>query len=320
MALLGANGAGKTTTLKVLSGLLRPQAGIIMFDGEPIDGCSPTKVVRRGIIQVPEGRALFREMNVIDNLLMGAYATPKAGRGMRLEQDASIFPRLPTAETVGGDALPGGEQQMVAIGRGLMADPKLLMLDEPSLGLAPLLVEEVFGVIKEINASGVTVLLVEQNTQHALSLSSRGYVLEAGPRRIFPAVGRRCWPMRMSARPILDCRVWDRRWLPPSYSFALTSTRRSPLGLWRGCLCLARRGGVRIRNPTWCAQHTEKTGTSGFDPEQINGTPGKAVGCPHSLAEPRKPALARRYDPDRRSAVVGMTTMGAGGGVGGGRS
>ena len=176
----GANGAGKTTTLKVLSGLLRPQAGIIMFDGEPIDGCSPTEIVRRGIIQVPEGRALFAEMSVIDNLLMGAYATPKAGRGMRLEQIFSIFPRLKERRRQLAGTLSGGEQQMVAIGRGLMADPKLLMLDEPSLGLAPLLVEEVFGVIKEINASGVTVLLVEQNTQHALSLSSRGYVLEAG--------------------------------------------------------------------------------------------------------------------------------------------
>jgi len=180
VALLGANGAGKTTTLKVLSGLLRPQAGSIMLHGERIDGCSPMEIVRRGIIQVPEGRALFPEMSVIDNLLMGAYATPKAGRGMRLEQIFGIFPRVKERRKQLAGTLSGGEQQMVAIGRGLMADPKLLMLDEPSLGLAPLMVEEVFGVIKEINASGVTVLLVEQNTQHALSLSSRGYVLEAG--------------------------------------------------------------------------------------------------------------------------------------------
>lgn len=137
-------------------------------------------IVRRGIIQVPEGRALFPEMSVIDNLLMGAYATPKDGRRMRLEQIFGIFPRVKERRKQLAGTLSGGEQQMVAIGRGLMAAPKLLMLDEPSLGLAPLMVEEVFGVIKEINASGVTVLLVEQNTQHALSLSSRGYVLEAG--------------------------------------------------------------------------------------------------------------------------------------------
>jgi branched-chain amino acid transport system ATP-binding protein len=180
VALLGANGAGKTTTLKVLSGLLRPQAGSIVFDGERIDGCSPTEIVRRGIIQVPEGRALFPEMSVIDNLLMGAYATPKCSRRPRLEQIFGIFPRVKERRKQLAGTLSGGEQQMVAIGRGLMADPKLLMLDEPSLGLAPLMVEEVFSVIKEINASGVTVLLVEQNTQHALALSSRGYVLEAG--------------------------------------------------------------------------------------------------------------------------------------------
>jgi len=163
-----------------LSGLLRPQAGSITLDGERIDGCSPMDIVRRGIIQVPEGRALFPEMSVIDNLLMGAYATPKDGRRMRLEQIFGIFPRVKERRKQLAGTLSGGEQQMVAIGRGLMAAPKLLMLDEPSLGLAPLMVEEVFGVIKEINASGVTVLLVEQNTQHALSLSSRGYVLEAG--------------------------------------------------------------------------------------------------------------------------------------------
>jgi len=190
VALLGANGAGKTTTLKVLSGLLRPQAGSIMFDGERIDGCSPTEIVRRGIIQVPEGRALFPEMSVIDNLLMGAYATPKAGRRPRLEQIFGIFPRVKERRKQLAGTLSGGEQQMVAIGRGLMADPKLLMLDEPSLGLAPLMVEEVFGVIKEINASGVTVLLVEQNTQHALALSSRGYVLEAG-RVVLSGSGRK---------------------------------------------------------------------------------------------------------------------------------
>jgi branched-chain amino acid transport system ATP-binding protein len=180
VALLGANGAGKTTTLKVLSGLIRPRAGSILLDGERIDGCSPTEIVRRGVVHVPEGRGLFPDMTVIDNLLMGAYGTPSAGRGERLDKVFGIFPLLATRRRQLAGTLSGGEQQMVAIGRGLMADPKLLMLDEPSLGLAPLVVEEMFAVVKEINASGVTVLLVEQNTQHALALSSHGYVLEAG--------------------------------------------------------------------------------------------------------------------------------------------
>ena len=180
VALLGANGAGKTTTLKVLSGLLRPRAGSIVLDGERIDGCSPAQIVRRGIIHVPEGRALFPDMSVIDNLLMGAYGTARAGRRRRLEKVFSIFPQVEGRQQQLAGTLSGGEQQMVAIGRGLMADPKILMLDEPSLGLAPIVVEEMFSVVKEINASGVTVLLVEQNTQHALALSSHGYVLEAG--------------------------------------------------------------------------------------------------------------------------------------------
>jgi branched-chain amino acid transport system ATP-binding protein len=180
VALLGANGAGKTTTLKVLSGLLRPRAGSILLEGERIDGCSPTEFVRRGIVHVPEGRGLFPDMSVIDNLLMGAYATAKAGRRGRLERVFGIFPLVEERQGQLAGTLSGGEQQMVAIGRGLMADPKLLMLDEPSLGLAPLVVEEMFRVVKEINASGVTVLLVEQNTQHALALSNHGYVLEAG--------------------------------------------------------------------------------------------------------------------------------------------
>src|SRR5262249_44015050 len=180
VALLGANGAGKTTTLKVLSGRLRPRGGSIVLDGERIDGRPPADIVRRGIVHVPEGRGLFPDMSVLDNLMMGAYATPGAGRRARLAQVFGIFPRLEERRGQLAGTLSGGEQQMVAIGRGLMAGPKLLMLDEPSLGLAPLVVEEMFRVVREINASGVTVLLVEQNTQHALALSDRGYVLEAG--------------------------------------------------------------------------------------------------------------------------------------------
>jgi branched-chain amino acid transport system ATP-binding protein len=180
VALVGANGAGKTTTLKVLSGLLKPQAGRITLNGEHLEGCSPPDIVRRGIVHVPEGRGLFPDMTVFDNLLMGAYGTPVTGRRDRMEKVFAIFPRARERQQQLAGTLSGGEQQMVAIGRGLMADPKLLMLDEPSLGLAPLMVEEVFRVIKAINALGVTVLLVEQNTQHALALASRGYVLEAG--------------------------------------------------------------------------------------------------------------------------------------------
>ena len=180
VALLGSNGAGKTTTLKVLSGLIRPRAGSIRLDGERIDGCSPAEIVRRGIVHVPEGRGLFPDMTVIDNLLMGAYGTPSAGRRGRLDKVFGIFPLLATRRRQLAGTLSGGEQQMAAIGRGLMADPKILMLDEHSLGLAPIVVEEMFAAVKEINASGMTVLLVEQNTQHALALSSRGYVLEAG--------------------------------------------------------------------------------------------------------------------------------------------
>jgi branched-chain amino acid transport system ATP-binding protein len=180
VALIGANGAGKTTTLKTVSALLRPDAGSVTLDGEPLDGCTSMEIVRRGIVHVPEARRLFLEMTVLDNLLMGAYSTPAAGREARLERVYGIFPVVKERRKQIAGTLSGGEQQMVAIGRGLMADPKLLMLDEPSLGLAPILVEEMFRVVREINATGVAVLLVEQNTQHALSLANHGYVLESG--------------------------------------------------------------------------------------------------------------------------------------------
>jgi branched-chain amino acid transport system ATP-binding protein len=181
VALVGANGAGKTTTLKTLSGLLRPVAGSVLLDGDPLDRRSTMEIVERGVIHVPEGRKLFPEMTVKENLLLGGFhPAARSQQAMRLEQVYGIFPRLRERQGQMGGTLSGGEQQMVAIGRGLMAGPKILMLDEPSLGLAPLLVDEMFRVVEEINKQGVTVLLVEQNTEHALRIASRGFVLESG--------------------------------------------------------------------------------------------------------------------------------------------
>ena len=180
VALVGANGAGKTTLLKTVSGLLRRQSGSITYDGKHIEEASPPEIVKHGVVHVPEGRKLFPEMAVIDNLLMGAYTIPQSERPQRLERVFNVFPVLKERQKQIAGTLSGGEQQMVAIGRGMMAGPKLLMLDEPSLGLAPFLVEEVFGVITEINRLGVTVLLVEQNTQHALTLAHKGFVMELG--------------------------------------------------------------------------------------------------------------------------------------------
>ncbi len=180
VALVGANGSGKTTTVRAISGLLRTGGGTIKLNGQRLDGLPSTEIVRRGVVHVPEARRLFPEMSVLENLLMGAYATPKFGRAGRLEKVFAIFPKVAERRQQLAGTLSGGEQQMVAIGRGLMADPKLLMFDEPSLGLAPLLVEQMFRVVKEINAQGVTVLLIEQDTRHALALAQRGYVLEAG--------------------------------------------------------------------------------------------------------------------------------------------
>ncbi len=181
VALVGANGAGKTTTLKTLSGLLRPKAGSIWLGAERMDQRSSAEIAELGVIQVPEGRKLFPHMTVLDNLLMGGYARPaRPRRRQRLDQVFGIFPMLRERRKQLAGTLSGGEQQMVAIGRGLMAGPKLMMLDEPSLGLAPIMVTEMFRVIGEINRAGVTVLLVEQNTEHALALAHRGFVLESG--------------------------------------------------------------------------------------------------------------------------------------------
>lgn len=181
VALVGANGAGKTTTLKTLSALLHPKAGTITLGTRRLDGCTAAELVELGVIQVPEGRKLFPQMSVGENLLLGGYArSARPERRRRLEEVFTIFPKLRERQTQIAGTLSGGEQQMVAIGRGLMAGPKILMLDEPSLGLAPIMVEEMFRVIEEINRRGVTVLLVEQNTEHALELAHRGYVLESG--------------------------------------------------------------------------------------------------------------------------------------------
>jgi branched-chain amino acid transport system ATP-binding protein len=189
VALIGANGAGKTTTLKTLAGLVKAKSGEVVFDGKSLEKASSMEIVREGIVLVPEGRRLFPDMSVLDNLLMGAYSTPKSGREQRLERVFSIFPRVKERLQQMAGTLSGGEQQMVAIGRGLMADPKLLMLDEPSLGLAPLMVAEVFRVVKEISQSGVTVLLVEQNTQHTLKIADHAYVVESG-RTILSGTGQ----------------------------------------------------------------------------------------------------------------------------------
>ncbi|HQR45218.1 MAG TPA: ABC transporter ATP-binding protein [Thermoanaerobaculia bacterium] len=181
VALIGANGSGKTTTLATVSSLLKPRKGTVEFDGRPLHTRAPHDMVTLGIAHVPEARRLFPEMSVRENLLLGAL-TPEAkkSRSETLEHVFRIFPRLKEREKQQAGTLSGGEQQMAAIGRGLMSKPRLLMLDEPSLGLSPLLVGEIFRVIAEVHAAGVTVLLVEQNVFKTLSVADRAYVLENG--------------------------------------------------------------------------------------------------------------------------------------------
>jgi branched-chain amino acid transport system ATP-binding protein len=180
VTLLGNNGAGKTTTLKTISGLLVPRDGRIVFDDAPLVGVPPHEVVRRGVAHVPEGRRIFNRLSVLENLRMGAYTRGDGGVAPDLARVFALFPRL--EERVGQVAgtLSGGEQQMLAIGRALMARPRLLLLDEPSMGLAPVVVEQIFDTIDEINREGMTVLLVEQNAAMALSIAHRAYVLELG--------------------------------------------------------------------------------------------------------------------------------------------
>lgn len=181
VTLIGANGAGKTTTLSTIAGLIKPRRGKIVYNGQEIQGLPPHAINRMGICLVPEGRRIFPNLTVMENLMMGAYnRKDKNGVKQDLEWVFSLFPRLAERKNQLGGTLSGGEQQMLAISRGLMSRPKVMMMDEPSLGLAPILVEEVFEIIKKINKEGVTILLVEQNAVGALKISDYGYVLETG--------------------------------------------------------------------------------------------------------------------------------------------
>ena len=180
VTLIGANGAGKSTTLQTISGLLRSRTGSVEFLGENISRLPPHKIVERGLAQVPEGRRIFLQMTVQENLEMGAYTRSGSGVDEDLEKVFAQFPRLKERRRQVAGTLSGGEQQMLAIGRALMSSPKLLMLDEPSMGLAPILVEQIFDIIRRLHENGTTILLVEQNAQMALSVADRAYVMETG--------------------------------------------------------------------------------------------------------------------------------------------
>ena len=180
VTLIGSNGAGKTTTLRTISGLLRPREGTVSVGGRPIHRLPPHEIVRLGVAHAPEGRRIFPRMTVLENLEMGAYARRDGDLAPDIARAFELFPILEERRSQPGGTLSGGEQQMLAIGRALMARPRMLMLDEPSLGLAPLMVKRIFDTISEINGTGTTILLVEQNAQQALARAHRGYVIETG--------------------------------------------------------------------------------------------------------------------------------------------
>jgi branched-chain amino acid transport system ATP-binding protein len=181
VALIGANGAGKSTVLNTISGILRPREGVVAFEDQQIHEVPPQDIVRKGVIQVPEGRKIFSRMTVTENLEMGAYThSDRAVISRDMDSVFERFPRLRERRNQLGGTLSGGEQQMLAIGRGLMAHPTLLLLDEPSMGLSPILVEQIFDIIQDINEQGTSILLVEQNAQMALAIADRAYVLETG--------------------------------------------------------------------------------------------------------------------------------------------
>ena len=180
VTLIGANGAGKTTTLKTISGLLHAREGSVFFDGKDVSRTSAHQLVRLGIGHAPEGRRIFSRLTVLENLLMGAYTRKGSEIKGDIERVFGLFPRLKERVGQKGGTLSGGEQQMLAIGRALMSHPRLLLLDEPSLGLAPILVQQIFAIVREINEQGTTILLVEQNALQALNIANRGYVLQTG--------------------------------------------------------------------------------------------------------------------------------------------